>query len=98
MAGAFAEVHGEDGVLETRADADASAALHGTPLLLAHATPDAGVLTAVERPLEALVDHGTATADRLGLLDLENGRAGRPDGEEQLRVLVAADGTVTPVH
>ena len=40
---------------------------------------------------------GAAPADGLGLLDLHECRAGRPDREEQLRVLVPAR-AVAPVH
>src|SRR5206468_11147244 len=83
---------------EGGADANSTATLDGAALLFAHPTPNAGVLTGLERPLEALVGHGAAPADRLGLLDLQQGRTGRPDGEEQLRVLIAAGSTVAPVH
>src|SRR4029079_116910 len=34
----------------------------------------------------------------LGLLDLEDGRTGVADREEQLRILVEARGTVAPIH
>ena len=48
------------------------------------------VLAGLQRPLEALFAHLTASAHLLGLLDLEDGRSGVADGEEQLRVLVEA--------
>src|SRR4051812_31361670 len=80
------------------ADPQAATALDGAPFLFAHPAPDAGVLTGLECPLETLIGHGAAPADGLGLLDLQERRAGRPDGEEQLGVLVAADSTVAPVH
>src|SRR5262249_44890522 len=80
------------------ADPKAATALDGAPLLLAHPAPYAGVLTAVEGPPQALVGDRTAPADRLRLLDLQQGRAGRPDREEQLRVLIAAGSTVAPVR
>src|SRR3981189_2034730 len=85
-------------VSEGRADAHSAATLDGAAFLFAHPAPDAGVLTGVERPLEALFGRGTAPADRLGLLDLQQGRTGCPNGEEQFRVLVAAGSTVAPVH
>ncbi len=47
---------------------------------------------------EALLAHLAASAHLLGLLDLEDGRTGVADREEQLRVLVEARGTVTPIH
>src|SRR5690242_8023934 len=80
------------------ADPEAAAALHQATLILAHPAPDAGVLTGVERPLEALVGHGAALTDRLRLLHLQQCRAGRPNWEEQLRVLIAAEGMVAPVR
>ena len=53
---------------------------------------------ASERPREALLAHVTASAHLLGLLDLEDGRSGVADGEEQLRVLVEAGRAVAPIH
>src|SRR3954468_18186504 len=80
------------------ADPKAAATLHGAPLILAHTAPNAGVLTGLERPGKARLGHGAPPADGLGLLDLQERGARRPDREEQLRVLVAADRMVTPVH
>jgi hypothetical protein len=80
------------------AEADAAAALDNAPLFFTHSTPHASILSGFERPVQALVSHGTAPADRLCLLDLQESRAGRPDREEQLRVLVSAGSTVAPVH
>src|SRR4051812_28965145 len=80
------------------ADPEAAATLHQATLVFAHSAPDAGVLTRVERPLEALGGHGAALADRLRLLNLQHGGAGGPNREEQLRVLVAAEGMVAPVR
>ena len=74
------------------------AALESAPLVLAQSTPDAVVLTSLERPREALLAYLAATAHLLGLLDLEDGRTGVADREEQLRVLVEARGTVAPIH
>src|SRR6185312_1403079 len=80
------------------ADPEAATTLDRAPLVLAHPAPDAGVLTGLECPLEAFGGHGAPPAHGLGLLDLQERGAGRPDREEQLRVLVAADRIVTPVH
>src|SRR5699024_1632112 len=74
------------------------AALESAALVLAEPAPHAGVLAGLERPGEALAGDGAARADRLGRLDLRDRRAARADREEQFRVLVAADGTMAPVH
>jgi hypothetical protein len=74
------------------------AALQLAALDLAHATPHARVLTGLERPPQALFGHGAAPADVLRLLDLRQCRSGVPDREEQLGVLVTADGLVAPIH
>src|SRR5690606_26802297 len=80
------------------AETDRAATLERAPLLFAHPTPYAGVLAGLERPAQALLRYRAAPTDRLGLLDLQQGRAGRPDREKQLRVLVSAGSTVAPVH
>ena len=74
------------------------AALERAPFVLRESAPDAGVLAALQCPGQALLDHGAAAADRLGLLDLQQRGSGVPDREEQLRVLVTADRAVTPIH
>ena len=74
------------------------AALEGAPLVLAEAAPHSMVLASLQRPREALFAHLAASAHLLGLLDLEDGRTGVADREEQLRVLVEALGTVAPIH
>src|SRR4051794_32757265 len=74
------------------------AALEGAALVLAHAAPDPGVLTGLQCPLQAGVDNGAAPADAFRFLDLQEGRAGVADGEEQLRVLVKAGCAITPIH
>src|SRR6185436_9829931 len=80
------------------ADPQAATTLDGASFVFAHPAPDAGVLTGLECPREAFGGHGAPPAHGLGLLDLQERGAGRPDREEQLRVLVAADRIVTPVH
>ena len=56
------------------------------------------VLPGLERPREALLADLAAPAHLLGLFDLENGRPGVADGEEQLRVFVETRGAVAPIH
>src|SRR5690606_19390932 len=68
------------------------ATLERATLVLGQTAPHAGVLAALERPAQAGFTDVAATADRFGLLDLEQRGAGVPDGEEQLRVLVATGG------
>jgi hypothetical protein len=73
-------------------------ALERAPLLLAHATPDAGVLARVDGPPKAVFDHGATPADLLGFFDLEERRAAVSDREEQLRIYLTTGGNVAPVH
>jgi len=56
------------------------------------------VLAGLEGPLQALLAHVAATADLLGLLDLEDRGTRVADREEELGVLVEAGGTVAPIH
>src|SRR5689334_11812540 len=79
-------------------DPKAATTLDRAPFVFAHSAPYAGVLAGLECPLEARLGHRAPPAHGLGLLDLQERGAGRPDREEQLRVLVAADRIVTPVH
>src|SRR5690554_3084186 len=74
------------------------ATLEGTALVLGQATPHAGVLAVLQRPLEADVDDRAPLADGLGLFDLRQGRTGVADGEEQLGVFGQTCGIVAPVH
>src|SRR5690606_29852344 len=67
------------------------------PLPLGGTSPDAVVLSGVQRPAQALTGHGAAPANRLRLLDLCQGRPVGPGREEQLRIFVAAGGPVAPV-
>ena len=62
------------------------ATLQRAALVLAQATPDTGVLVVLECVLQAHLGDRAASADRLGLLDLVDGRSGVPDGEEELGV------------
>src|SRR5690606_726107 len=74
------------------------APLEGAPLILAHAAPHTGILAGLQRPGQALGDHGATPADGLRLGDLQERRTAVPDVEEQLRVLVTAHRAVSPVH
>src|SRR6185437_6442233 len=86
-------------VSDVRAGADAGGpALERPPLVLAQAAPHTGVLAALQGPREARLQRRATLADLLGLVDLIQGRSGAPDREEQLWILVAAGGMVTPVH
>ena len=81
------------------ADARAGvAALERATLVLAEAAPHSVVLAGLEGPGKTLFAYLTATADLLGLLDLEDRGTGVADGEEQLRVLVEACGAAAPIH
>src|SRR5207237_7156221 len=58
--------------------------------LFGRAAPDPRVLVGRERELEALLVHVAGGADASGSLDLLEGRAGAPDGEEDVGVGIAA--------
>ena len=73
-------------------------AFQGAAFVLAEASPDAGVLTAFQRPGEAVGRGGTAPAHGLRFLDLPQRRTGVADGKEQFWVLVAAHRVLAPVH
>jgi hypothetical protein len=74
------------------------AALEGTTLLLAQATPDPGILAAVDRPPEAILNHRATPAHLLGFLNLQQRGPAVPNGEEQLRIDFTTGGYVAPVH
>lgn len=74
------------------------ATLECSPLILAQAAPNSGILTRLQSPAQAFIDHAASTANRLRLFDLNQGGAGIADREEQLRVLVTAGRLVAPVH
>jgi len=74
------------------------AALECAPFVLGQPTPDPGVLTGLDRPLQAGLNDLATTAYGLGFFDLEQGWACVPDREEQLRVLVQAGSAVAPSH
>jgi hypothetical protein len=74
------------------------AALQRSPLIFAETAPDTMILTSFQRPLQACVSDLASPADLLGLFYLEEGWAGIPDREEQLRILIQASGPVAPIH
>jgi hypothetical protein len=65
-------------------------AFEGAPLVVGQSAPDSRLLTALDGPFQTGVNDLAATADGLCVLDLAKRRAGVPDREEQLRVLVQA--------
>src|SRR4051794_29535915 len=75
-----------------------SAALECAALVFGETAPHAGVLTGLERVLQADLGDGAASADRFGLLDLVDRGAGVADGEEQFGVDCQAGGFVAPIH
>src|SRR6516165_1640191 len=69
-----------------------------TPLVLAGASPHAGVLAAGQSPLQAAGADLASCAYLFGPADLNQRRPGVPDREEQLGIDVAARGVITPVR
>src|SRR5947209_4726011 len=67
------------------------APLQRATLVFTHAAPDAGVLTGIQRPRQALRGHRTAVADQLRLRDLRKRRPAVSHWEKQLRILIATD-------
>jgi hypothetical protein len=74
------------------------AALQRPALVLTQTAPDTMILTCFQRPLQACVSDVASPADLLGLFNLEEGRAGVPDREEQLWILIQAGGPMAPIH
>jgi len=58
-----------------------------TPLVVGECAPNTRVLTGLHGPTQTFVNDFALSADGLRQFDLEEGRAGVPDWEEQLRVL-----------
>src|SRR5829696_10080179 len=74
------------------------ATLQRSPFVFAETAPNTMILTSFQRPLQACVPDLASPTDLLGLFYLEEGWAGIPDREEQLRVLFQAGGLVAPIH
>jgi hypothetical protein len=70
----------------------------GAPFVIGDTAQDSGVLALVDGPFAAGFTDLAVTAYRLGFLDLEQGRAGAPDREEEIGVLFQTCSAVTPVH
>jgi hypothetical protein len=86
------------GKLQAAGPGASATTLERTALVLAHGAPDAGILSCFKSPGQALAGDRATLADGLGFGDLQERWSGIPDREEQLRILVAADCAVAPVH
>src|SRR6267143_5449332 len=75
-----------------------TAVLNLFAFLLGEASPDADVLPRGECPIQTPRPHAAVVADLFGRFDLLEGRSGRPDREEDVRILnLTAGGVVAPV-
>jgi hypothetical protein len=74
------------------------AACEGLPLVLGQSAPDSGVLTGLNSPSQAGLNHLASTADGLCFLCPDKRGAVVPDRKEQLGVQAEAGSTVTPSH
>src|SRR5699024_4321683 len=74
------------------------AALESASLVLAHTAPHAGVLSGVDRPVQAGLGHWAPAANGLCLFDLHQGGPSVADREEQLGILSETGRFVTPIH
>ena len=72
--------------------------LECAPLVLAQSAPDASVLPGLNGPLEAGIHYLAASANALGLFDLEEGWPGVSDREKQFRVFIQTSSATTPIH
>ena len=72
--------------------------LQSASLVLAGPAPYACVLTGLERPHQAGLEHRAAPTDSFCIIDLDGGGTRRTDREEQLGVLLAAKRVLAPVH
>ena len=74
------------------------AALQRATFVFTKPAPDAGILSGLQCPPEAFIDHTATPAHSLGLFDLDQGGSGVADREEQLRIFVTAGSLMAPVH
>ena len=66
--------------------------------LLGEASPDPDVLPGGKCPIQTPRPHTAVVADLFGRFDLLEGRSGGPDGEEDVRIVnLAAGSVVAPV-
>jgi len=80
------------------AAAAGSAALERAPFILRQTAPHAKILPRLNGPFQACLNDLATTADRLGLFDLKESRAGVPNREEQLGVFIQAGSAIAPSH
>src|SRR5207253_10777717 len=66
--------------------------------LLARPSPHTGVLTGSQRPFEAFTPDFALETDRLRHFGLCRGWTRRPDGKEELGILVLTARSVDPLH
>ncbi|EUA19514.1 putative sensor histidine kinase pdtaS [Mycobacterium xenopi 3993] len=93
----------EAAIPETPSDSGACfrpgvAALERAPLVFTHSAPHARVLASFQRPGETLCGHRAPATDQFRVSDLRECRPAVPHRKEQLRVLVATDRLVAPIH
>ena len=74
------------------------ATLESATFVFAQTAPDSGILTGLEGPLQAGLCDFTAATDSLCFLNLEQRGSGVADREEELRILIEACCTVSPIH
>ena len=74
------------------------AALERPTLVLAQSAPDSCILTGFQGPLQAGLCYFTAATYGLRFLNLKQGGSGVADREEELRILIEACCTVSPIH
>jgi len=81
-----------------RAAGASSTTLHSAALILTGATPNTGILTGIDSPLQADINYLTGTAHCFCFFNLQKGRSGVSNGEKQFGILIQASSTATPIH
>jgi hypothetical protein len=74
------------------------ATFHCAAFIFREPTPNTRILTALNRPLETLFAHIAPDTNLFRLFDLGNRRASVAYREEELWVLMAAGGSMAPIH
>ena len=90
--------HLAKGVTELAGAGAGIAAFEGTAFVLRQAAPHAKILPRLDGPHKAGLNHLTATANSLRLLDLQESGAGVPNREEQLRIFIQTGSAIAPSH